>query len=79
MNTYADYKISSDKISVVIAPGVTPFRGGTQQRIISAIDKKFLWLEGAIDAMGDKALEGPLEPGAIAAQVRLQSDFTHFH
>ena len=50
------FVIGSDKVSLVIEPGVTLSGPGlTSTAVIDATNHSFLWLEGSIDAAGDQS------------------------
>ncbi len=51
-NVFANYAYTQDNISLIIDPGVTLYINDPNEHVIEAMDRKFLWLEGAIDADG---------------------------
>ncbi|MDH5446695.1 MAG: Ig-like domain-containing protein [Gammaproteobacteria bacterium] len=53
LDTSSTYTIGADHVSLLIKPGITLNGPATGTDIISANNRKFLWLEGSIDAVSD--------------------------
>jgi len=52
-NPATRYQIGADKVGVVVKPGVRLSGNASAANVISALGRRFLWLEGVIDATGD--------------------------
>lgn len=48
----ADYRIQADRVALLVEPGAVLTGTGGNDPVVRAYGRKFLWLEGAIDAVG---------------------------